>query len=141
MEQGTWYVACHAWTRGADGKKVFGEWSEVKEVQVTSVTPETPQIEKITVKGTTVTVTYTVSENAQGYDVVLGSRQGKVNDEKRPLAYGKYVKKMNGNKLTMTFTNVKPGTYYAGLHAWNRSSEDNSKVFSKWSDVERFKLK
>lgn len=141
MEQGTWYVACHAWTRGADGKKVFGEWSEVKEVEVTSVTPETPQIEKITVKGTTVTVTYTVSENAQGYDVVLGSRQGKVNDEKRPLAYGKYVKKMNGNKLTVTFTNVKPGTYYAGLHTWNRSSEDNSKVFSKWSDVERFKLK
>ena len=71
MEQGTWYVACHAWTRGADGKKVFGEWSEVKEVQVTSVTPETPQIEKITVKGTTVTVTYTVSENSTMKNVLL----------------------------------------------------------------------
>mgnify|MGYP002243196392 CR=1 FL=1 len=55
----------------------------------------------------------------------------KANGEKRPTDYGKYVKKVKGNKVTVTFTNVKAGTYYIGLHAWNRTSEDETKVFSQ----------
>lgn len=140
VDKGTWYVACHSWTKGADGKKVFGQWSEVKEVKVTAVTSDAPKIEKVTVKGKNVTITYTESRNAKGYDVVLGTKYGKVNGEKRPLSYGKYVKKV-GNKVTVTFKNVKKGNYYAALHAWNRTSEDNSKVFSKWSNIETVKVK
>ena len=36
-------------------------------------------------------------------------------------------KKIKGNTVTVTFKNIKSGTYYIGLHAWNRTSEDNSK--------------
>lgn len=141
MDAGTWYVACHAWTRDANGKKIFGSWSEVKEIHVTATTPEMPRIESVVVKGTTVTVTYTASESAQGYDVVLGTKYARVNNEKRPVQYGKYVKKIKGDKVVATFTNVKSGTYYAGLHAWNRTSQDNSKVFSKWSNIKTVKVK
>ena len=65
----------------------------------------------------------------------------KVNGEKRPTDYGKYVKKVKGNKVTVTFTNVKAGTYYIGLHAWNRTSEDETKVFSQWSETVKTKKK
>ena len=52
-----------------------------------------------------------------------------------------YVKKIKGNTVTVTFKNVKSGTYYIGLHAWNRTSEDNSKTFSEWSNVRKVKMK
>lgn len=140
-DKGTWYVACHAWTRDADGKKVFGQWSEVQKLEVTAITPEIPKIEKVVTKGSKITVTYTACEDAEGYDVVLGTKYMKVNGEKRPTDYGKYVKKVKGNKVTVTFTNVKAGTYYIGLHAWNRTSEDETKVFSQWSETVKTKKK
>ena len=59
MDKGTWYVACHAWFKGEDGKKVFGQWSEIHQVDVSTITPQTPVISKVTVKGSTVTVKYT----------------------------------------------------------------------------------
>ena len=140
-DKGTWYVACHAWTRDADGKKVFGQWSEVQKLEVTAITPEIPKIEKVVTKGSKITVTYTACEDAEGYDVVLGTKYMKANGEKRPTDYGKYVKKVKGNKVTVTFTNVKAGTYYIGLHAWNRTSEDETKVFSQWSETVKTKKK
>nr|WP_303243718.1 hypothetical protein [uncultured Blautia sp.] len=35
------------------------------------------------------------------------------------------------NVVTATFKNVKKGTYYAGLRAFNRTSEEGKKVFSQ----------
>lgn len=143
MDKGTWYVACHAWLKGEDGKKVFGQWSEIHKVDVSAITPQTPVISKVTVKGSTVTVKYTKSKNAQGYDVVLSDTLTKTNGQKRPAVSGEnyYVKKIKGNTVTVTFKNVKSGTYYIGLHAWNRTSEDNSKTFSEWSNVRKVKMK
>lgn len=142
VEKGTYYAACHAWIRGADGKKVFGPWSELKEFQVDAVTPETPKIKNVKVSKQTVTVTYTVCSDAEGYDIVLGKEYKKVNEEKRPVNYGTLVKKVkNGNTVTVTFRNVTPGTYYAGLHSWNRTSEDGKKVFSPWSGVKKVVVK
>ena len=66
MDKGTWYVACHAWFKGEDGKKVFGQWSEIHQVDVSTITPQTPVISKVTVKGSTVTVKYTKSKNSTG---------------------------------------------------------------------------
>lgn len=134
-DKGTWYVACHAWTRGADGKKVFGQWSEVQEMEITATTPQAPKIKKVTVKGSTVTVTYTASENAEGYDIILGTKSSRVNGEKRPTDYGKNVKKIKGNTYQAVFRNVEEGTYYVAAHAWNRTSEDAKKVFSPWSNI------
>ena len=143
MDKGIWYVACHAWLKGEDGKKVFGQWSEIHKVDVSAITPQAPVISKVIVKGSTVTVKYTKSKNAQGYDVVLSDTLTKTNGQKRPAVSGEnyYVKKIKGNTVTVTFKNVKSGTYYIGLHAWNRTSEDNSKTFSEWSNVRKVKMK
>ena len=85
---------------------------------------------------------YTKSKNATGYDIVLGSSVKKVNGEKRPVDYGTLVKKnVKGNTVTVTFKNVKKGTYYAGLHSFNRTSENGSKVFSKWSNTKTVTVK
>ena len=142
VQQGTYYAYCHAWTRNAEGKKVFGEWSNIYPFSVSAITPAQPVITSVKAKGTTVTVTYTKAANAEGYDVVLGSAAKKVNGEYRPVEYGKLVKKnIKGNVVTATFKNVKKGTYYAGLHAFNKTSEDGKKVFSQWSNVKKVTVK
>ena len=142
VQQGTYYAYCHAWRRNAEGKKVFGEWSNIYPFSVSAITPAQPVITSVKAKGTTVTVTYTKAANAEGYDVVLGSAAKKVNGEYRPVSYGKLVKKnIKGNVVTATFKNVKKGTYYAGLHAFNKTSEDGKKVFSQWSNVKKVTVK
>ena len=141
-QQGTYYAYCHAWKRGEDGKKVFSDWSNAYPFVVSAITPSQPAITSVKVKGSTVTVTYTKSSNADGYDVVLGSKVATVAGEKRPVEYGTLVKKnIKGNTVTATFKNVKKGTYYAGLHAFNRTSEDGKKVFSPWSNVKKVTVK
>ena len=140
--QGTYYAYCHAWKRDANGKKVFGEWSNAYPFSVSAITPSQPVITSVKVSGSTVTVTYTNASNADGYDVVLGTSTKKVNGETRPVEYGTLVKKnIKGNVVTVTFKNVKKGTYYAGLHAFNRTSEDGKKVFSQWSNVKKVNVK
>ncbi|RGY86187.1 hypothetical protein DW748_11970 [Ruminococcus sp. AM28-41] len=142
VQQGTYYAYCHAWKRGADGKKVFGDWSNAFPFVVSAITPAQPVITSVKASGSTVTVTYTKADNADGYDVVLGSAAKKVNGEYRPVEYGKLVKKnIKGNVVTATFKNVKKGTYYAGLHAFNRTSEDGKKVFSQWSNAKKVTVK
>ena len=142
VQQGTYYAYCHAWKRNAEGKKVFGEWSNIYPFSVSAITPAQPVITSVKASGTTVTVTYTKAANAEGYDVVLGSAAKKVNGEYRPVSYGKLVKKnIKGNVVTATFKNVKKGTYYAGLHAFNKTSEDGKKVFSQWSNVKKVTVK
>lgn len=141
VQTGTYYAYCHAWKR-VDGKKVFSDWSKAVEFEVKAVTPAQPVITNVTVKGSTVTVTYTKAEDADGYDVVLGSAVKPVNGEKRPVNYGTLVKKnIKGNTVTATFKNVPEGTYYAGLHAFNRTAEDGKKVFSPWSNTKKVTVK
>lgn len=142
VQQGTYYAYCHAWRRNAEDKKVFGEWSNIYPFSVSAITPAQPVITSVKANGTTVTVTYTKAANAEGYDVVLGTAAKKVGDELRPVEYGTLVKKnIKGNVVTATFKNVKKGTYYAGLHAFNRTSEDGKKVFSQWSNVKKVTVK
>ena len=45
------------------------------------------------------------------------------------------------NNLTATFKNVKKKTYYADLHAFNKTSKDGKKVFSQWSNVKKVTVK
>ena len=140
--QGTYYAYCHAWKRDENGKKVFSDWSNAYPFVVSAITPSQPVITSVKVSGSTVTVTYTKASNADGYDVVLGTSTKKVNGETRPVEYGKLVKKnIKGNVVTATFKNVKKGTYYAGLHAFNKTSEDGKKVFSQWSNVKKVTVK
>ncbi|MDC7289128.1 hypothetical protein NXH76_15070 [Blautia schinkii] len=140
-QQGIYYAYLHAWKR-VDGKKVFSGWSNIYPFSVSSITPSQPVVTDVKVTGKTVKVTYTKSADATGYDLVLGSKVKKVNGEMRPVEYGKLVKKVyKGNTVTATFTNVPKGTYYAGLHAYNRTSENNGKVFSPWSNTKKVTVK
>ena len=133
VQKGTYYAYCHAWTRDENGKKVFGAWSNLKKFEVTATTPSKPSIKSVKVSGHTVTVTFTASEDAKGYDVVLGEAVKKVNGENRPVEYGKLVvKNIEDGVYTATFYNVPDGKYYAGVHSYNKSSNDGKKVFSKW---------
>ena len=142
LQKGTYYAYCHAWKRGEDGKKIFGDWSNIYEFSVGATTPSKPTITDVKVSGNKVTVSYTKSKYATGYDLVLGTEKRVVYGEMRPVEYGKLVKKVtNGDTVTATFTNVPKGTYYVGLHAYNRTSLDNKKVFSPWSDTKTIKVK
>ena len=59
LAKGTWYVAARSWVLDAQGNKVYGSWTKIKKIKITVVTPQQPKIRNITVKGNTVTVTYT----------------------------------------------------------------------------------
>ncbi len=143
VPQGMYYAYCHAWKRDENGKKVFSNWSNVKSFTVTATTPEKPEILSVKRSGSTITVTYKESAYSEGYDVVLGNGSKKEHGETRPYQYGKY-KKLNVKPgvCEAVFKNIPAGTYYVGVHSWNRSAEENNnKVFSKWSDLEKVTVK
>ena len=138
-QQGVYYAYCHAWKR-VDGEKVFSDWSAAYPFVVSSITPEQSSITKVekSSNGKHLRITWTKSANAIGYDVVMGTKLQKVNGEYRPVEYGKAVKKVtNGNTVSVIFYNIPKGTYYVGLHAYNRSSESGVKVFSQWSNSKK----
>ena len=142
VQKGTYYAYCHAWTRDANGKKVFGEWSEGKKFKVTATTPDAPVITNVKVSGSTIKVTYKAAANATGYDVVLGTSSKKENGETRPYHYGDHkVLNLKEGTVTATFKNVPAGTWTVGMHAFNRTSENNRKVFSPWSNLKKATVK
>ena len=140
LAKGTWYVAARSWVLDAQGNKVYGSWTKVKKIKITVVTPQQPKIRDITVKGNTVTVTYTKCKNATGYEILLGTKYKTSAGEKYPVK--KYVKRTEGkNTVTVTFTNVKKGTWYVTVRSWNKTSKNKSRVYSPYSDIKKFKVK
>lgn len=139
VQQGTYYAFCHAWKK-VDGKKVFSAWSQPYKFKVTAVTVKEPVITSVTVKGRTVTVKIKNSKSALGTDTILGKELYKDQYGKRPVNYGKLVAK-NKTTSTITFKNVPKGTYYVGTHAFNRSTANKGKVFSKWSNIKKIVVK
>ena len=140
LAKGTWYVAARSWVLDAQGNKVYGSWTKVKKIKITVVTPQQPKIRNITVKGNTVTVTYTKCKNATGYEILLGNKYKTSAGEKYPVK--KYLKRTEGkNTVTVTFTNVKKGTWYVTIRAWNQTSKDKSRAYSPYSTMKKFKTK
>ena len=138
LAKGTWYVAARSWVLDAQGNKVYGSWTKVKKIKITVVTPQQPKIRNITVKGNTVTVTYTKCKNATGYEILLGNKYKTSAGEKYPVK--KHLKR-TGNTTTVTFTNVKKGTWYVTIRAWNQTSKDKSRAYSPYSTMKKFKTK
>ena len=137
LSKGTWYVAARSWVLDAQGNKVYGSWTKIKKIKITVVTPQQPKIRDITVKGNTVTVTYTKCKNATGYEILLGNKYKTSAGEKYPVK--KYVKRTEGkNTVTVTFTNVKKGTWYVTVRSWNKTSKDKSRVYSPYSAMKKF---
>ena len=141
MDKGTWYVACHAWVKDANGKKTFGEWSEVKIVVVNAKTPSQPRIISVKTNGSTITVKFSKTGKATGAEVVLGKELEKLYGEKRPVEYKRYVIEEDEDVTTVTFKNVKKGTYYLSLRKWNRTADNNEKVFGPWAEYVKAKVK
>ena len=140
LAKGTWYVAARSWVLDAQGNKVYGSWTKVKKIKITVVTPQQPKIRNITVKGNTVTVTYTKCKNATGYEILLGNKYKTSAGEKYPVK--KYLKRTEGkNTVTVTFKNVKKGTWYVTVRSWNRTSKNKSRVYSPYSTMKKFKTK
>ena len=140
LAKGTWYVAARSWVLDAQGNKVYGSWTKVKKVKITVVTPQQPKIRNITVKGNTVTITYTKCKNATGYEILLGNKYKTSAGEKYPVK--KYLKRTEGkNTVTVTFTNVKKGNWYVTVRSWNRTSKNKSRVYSPYSTMKKFKTK
>ena len=140
LAKGTWYVAARSWVLDVQGNKVYGSWTKIKKIKITVVTPQQPKIRNITVKGNTVTVTYTKCKNATGYEILLGNKYKTSAGEKYPVK--KYLKRTEGkNTVTVTFTNVKKGTWYVTVRSWNKTSKDKSRVYSPYSDIKKFKVK
>ena len=140
LAKGTWYVAARSWVLDAQGNKVYGSWTKIKKIKITVVTPQQPKIKNITVKGNTVTVTYTKCKNATGYEILLGNKYKTSAGEKYPVK--KYLKRTEGkNTVTVTFTNVKKGTWYVTVRSWNRTSKNKSRVYSPYSTMKKFKTK
>ena len=140
LAKGTWYVAARSWVLDAQGNKVYGSWTKVKKIKITVVTPQQPKIRNITVKGNTVTITYTKCKNATGYEILLGNKYKTSAGEKYPVK--KYVKRTEGkNTVTVTFTNVKKGNWYVTVRSWNRTSKNKSRVYSPYSTMKKFKTK
>ena len=69
----------------AQGNKVYGSWTKVKKIKITVITPQQPKIRDITVKGNTVTITYTKCKNATGYEILLGTKYKTSAGEKYPV--------------------------------------------------------
>lgn len=141
MDKGTWYVACHAWVKDANGKKTFGEWSEVKTVVVNAKTPSQPRIISVKTNGSTVTVKFSRIGKATGAEVVLGKELEKLYGEKHPVEYKRYVIEEDEDVTTVTFKNVKKGTYYLSLRKWNRTADNNEKVFGSWAEYVKANVK
>ena len=140
LAKGTWYVAARSWVLDAQGNKVYGSWTKIKKIKITVVTPQQPKIRNITVKGNTVTITYTKCKNATGYEILLGTKYKTSAGEKYPVK--KHLKRTEGkNTVTVTFTNVKKGTWYVTIRAWNQTSKDKSRVYSPYSAMKKFKTK
>ena len=138
LAKGTWYVAARSWVLDVQGNKVYGSWTKIKKIKITVATPQQPKIRNITVKGNTVTVTYTKCKNATGYEILLGNKYKTSAGEKYPVK--KHLKR-TGNTTTVTFTNVKKGTWYVTIRAWNQTSKDKSRVYSPYSSMKKFKTK
>ena len=140
LSKGTWYVAARSWVLDAQGNKVYGSWTKIKKIKITVVTPQQPKIKDITVKENTVTVTYTKCKNATGYEILLGNKYKTSAGEKYPVK--KYLKRTEGkNTVTVTFKNVKKGTWYVTVRSWNRTSKNKSRVYSPYSTMKKFKTK
>ena len=92
--------------------------------------PEGATIKDVKVQGSTIKAVAYDCANSEGFDAVLTKKSW----VDRPENYVKVAK--NQDAKTITFTNVKNGMYYLGIHAYNRDYYDgkvSGKRFGAWS--------
>lgn len=131
-----YYVACRPW-REVDGVKVYGEWSRVCRKYISEkayARTKAPVIKKAKVSGNKVTVSLSATSYPDGFYCILGSTK----DDTRPWKV-KYVKRDQKSK-TITFTNVKKGTYYIGARSY-KEMQDGTQNYGGWSGMKKITVK
>ena len=90
--------------------------------------------------GKTIQVIPHITDEIKRNVKLLGNKYKTSAGEKYPVK--KYLKRTEGkNTVTVTFTNVKKGTWYVTIRAWNQTSKDKSRVYSPYSSMKKFKTK
>ena len=92
--------------------------------------PEGATIKDVKVQGSTIKAVAYDCANSEGFDAVLTKKSW----VDKPENYVKVARYQDAK--TITFTNVKNGTYYLGIHAYNRDYYDgkvSGKRFGAWS--------
>lgn len=130
------YVTCRPW-REIDGKKVYGVWADTYRIHIVNnmlTRTKPPVIRKVKVSGNKVTVTLSATSYPDAFYCVLGSTK----DAIRPWKI-KYVKRDQKSK-TITFTNVKKGTYYIGARSY-KTMKNGKQEYGKWSGMKKVTVK
>lgn len=142
-EAGDYYIR----VRGLKKDKTWTIWSPPKKATVKVNTPALPEITKVIVKGSTVTVTLKkLDKHAYAYDYILG-----IKPEEEFLYYDDYgrnglkvsqsvpsIKKYelkDKSTINVTFKNVKKGTYYLSVRGY--SKDGNKKYYSIPSKIKK----
>lgn len=139
VPSGTYYVGICSYTFDKYYKKVFSRWSSLKKVTIKNSRIITaPSIKSVSVSGRNVTVKVTLPKGTDGADWVLGKNCWRNNDGTygQPYDYA-YVQK-NKTASTVTFKNVKPGTYYLSGHAYVKGYQ---KTFTSWANSKKVVIK
>lgn len=136
LDKGVYYVFARAyqdreWWYQVHDKRVYSDWSAPVKVQITqNLNP--CKIQKVTVKGNTVTVTVKSVPGAEGYGIVLSEERSKDGCQKLLKPQGIKYGSKNNTSTTYTFKNVKPGVYCVLARAYKKLGGGQT-VYSKWS--------
>ena len=133
--------------RGLKKDKTWTIWSPPKKATVKINTPAQPKIGKVTVNGSTVTVTLENRDKyADAYDYVLGIKPEKTflyrdRSDKEVTqtvpSVEKYTLK-DKNTTKVTFKNVKKGTYYLSVRGY--AKDGKKKFFSLPSEIQKVQV-
>ena len=133
--------------RGLKKDKTWTIWSPPKKATVKINTPVQPKIGKVTVNGSTVTVTLENRDKyADAYDYVLGIKPEKTflyrdRSDKEVTqtvpSVEKYTLK-DKNTTKVTFKNVKKGTYYLSVRGY--AKDGKKKFFSLPSEIQKVQV-
>lgn len=133
LPKGKWKIVCKATVAGQNGK-----WSNEVPIYLAQPPVEKPSVVKTVVKGGNVTVTVKTKhpQKSKGYDCVLAKDWKFYGPEHKAYTI------KNKKTSTITFQNVKPGTYYVGAHSFVRENVTSGlKVFGEWSEPKKIVVK
>ncbi|MED9967268.1 MAG: leucine-rich repeat protein [Blautia sp.] len=124
--------------RGLKMNKTWTIWSPPKKATVKVNTPAQPEIGKVTVNGSTVTVTLeNRDKHADAYDYVLGVEPKESSDDgfSQTVPTIKKYELKDKDTTKVTFKNVKKGAYYLSVRGY--SKEGNKKYYSIPSKIKK----
>ncbi|MDC7287147.1 hypothetical protein NXH76_04995 [Blautia schinkii] len=136
--KGTYYVAVHSYTI-QNGRKILSPWSNLIKVTVKKGKITTPPvIKKVSVSGRKVTIVTSRAKGTAGSDWILANRVVYNNDGTYNSVYDYAYIQKNKTAATISFKNVKPGTYYLIGHAYMKGY---AKSFTNWSGIRKVVVK